>query len=309
MKCSKCGNKAVYHRKYEGTYFCKRHFLDSVEAKAKRTIRRGRMIERNERIAFALSGGKDSSAALFMMHKLFRRRRDLKFFAITIDEGIPGYRDESLKIAKLLCKKLRVKHHVFSFEDELGKPLSKKVREINRAREERWEGTACTYCGLARRWLLNMKARDLGATKICFGMNLDDEVQGILMDYIRGDLVRLARMGGEPVLKSRLFVPRIKPFREIPEREIGLYALLSGLKIQENECPFIEGPRFRVRDFINVLESESPGTKFSILNTFHRLLPGVRDIVKEANSELVRCEKCGEPSSQKICKTCELWGK
>ncbi len=307
MKCSKCGNKAVYRRKYEGTYFCKRHFMESVENKAMRTIRKGRMVERGDTIAFALSGGKDSSAALFMMHRLFRRRRDLKFFAITIDEGIPGYRDESLKIAKRLCRKLRVKHHVFSFEDELGKPLSEKVKETKKS--DRWEGTACTCCGLARRWLLNMKARDLGATKICFGMNLDDEVQGILMDYIRGDLVRLARMGGEPILKSRLFVPRIKPFREIPEREIGLYALLNGLEIQENECPFIEGPRFKVRDFINELESESPGTKFSILNTFHRLLPQVRELVKQANVELVRCERCGEPSSQKICKTCELWGE
>jgi uncharacterized protein (TIGR00269 family) len=116
-------------------------------------------------------------------------------------------------------------------------------------------------------------------------------------------------MGGEPIVQSRLFVSRIKPFREIPEREIGLYALLSGLKIQENECPYIEGPRFRVRDFLNTLETESPGTKFSVLNTFYRLLPCVRELVKEAKVELVRCEKCGEPSSQKICKTCELWRK
>jgi len=309
LVCSKCGKKAVYHRKYEGTYLCKKHFLESVEDKVRRTIRKGRMIERGDRIAFALSGGKDSSSALYMLAKLFIRRRDLEFFAISVDEGIPDYRDESLKIAKNLCKKLGVKHHVFSFESELGKSLSGKVEEINRKGEESWEGTACTYCGLARRWLLNRKARELGATKIAFGMNLDDEIQGIVMDYIRGDLVRLSRMGGEPIVKSGLFVPRIKPFREIPEKEIGLYALLSGLDIQENECPYIEGPRFRVRDFLNDLEAESPGTKFSVLNTFERLLPSVREIVKKGGVDLVRCAKCGEPSSQKICKTCELWGK
>ena len=309
MKCSKCKNKAVYHRKYEGTYLCKKHFLESVEDKVRRTIRKGRMIERGDKIAFALSGGKDSSSALFMLHKLFGKMKDLEFFAISVDEGIPGYRDESLKIAKSLCKKLRVKHHVFSFESELGKPLSEKVKEINRKGEESWEGTACTYCGLARRWLLNKKARELGASKIAFGMNLDDEIQGIVMDYIRGDLARLSRMGGEPVVKSELFVPRIKPFREIPEKEIGLYAFLSGLEIQENECPYIEGPRFRVRDFLNDLEAESPGTKFSVLNTFERLLPSVREIVKKGGVDLVRCANCGEPSSQRVCKTCELWRK
>jgi len=305
MQCSRCGKKAVYHRKYEGSLLCKRHFMESVEDKVRKTIRKAKMIDRGDKIAFALSGGKDSTTALFMLHKMFGERKDLSFFAITIDEGIAGYRDESMRIAKKLCRKLKIKHHIFSFEEEFGKSLSEKIKETEKS--EGWEGTACTYCGLARRWLLNRKARELGATKICFGMNLDDEVQGIVMDYIRGDLVRLSRMGGESIVSSRLFVPRIKPFREIPEKEIGMYALLSGLEIQENECPFIEGPRFRVRDFLNDLESESPGTKFSVLNTFIRLLPYVREIVKKGGVEIARCEKCGEPSSQKVCKTCELW--
>jgi len=305
--CTRCGKRAVYHRKYEGSLLCKRHFLASVEDKVRRTMRKSHMLERGDIVAFALSGGKDSSAAMYMLKKMFGRRKDLRFFAITIDEGIPGYRDESLRIAKRLCKKLRVKHHVFSFREEFGKSLSEKVKETRKS--DRWEGTACTYCGLARRWLLNKKARELGASKIVFGMNLDDEIQGIVMDYVRGDLVRLSRMGGEPIMKNSLFVRRIKPFMEIPEKEIGLYALLSGLEIQENECPYIEGPRFRVRDFLNDLESESPGMKFSTLNTFYRLLPSVREIVKQAKVELVRCSGCGEPSSQKICKTCELWRK
>ncbi|MCD6590501.1 MAG: TIGR00269 family protein [Candidatus Aenigmarchaeota archaeon] len=305
--CSFCTRKAVYHRKYEGVYLCERHFVRSIEEKVKRTIRRHRMVQRNDCIAFALSGGKDSSAVLYIMKKIFKNRKDLKFFAISVDEGIPGYRDESLKIAKRLCETLGVEHHIFSFKKEFGKTLEEKVRDVKKS--DIWEGTACTYCGLARRWLLNKKARELGAKKIAFGMNLDDEVQGIMMDYVRGDLVRLARMGGEPIVSHKLFVPRIKPFREIPEKEIGLYAILSGLEIQERECPYLEGPRFRVRDFLNDLESESPGIKFSVLRTFEKLLPHVREIVKKEGVKIRKCEKCGEPSSQKICKTCELWRK
>lgn len=306
MKCSKCGKKAVYHRKYEGSYLCRNHFVKSIEDKVRKTIRKDKMIQRDDRIAFALSGGKDSSAVLYLIKKIFDKRNDLEFFAISIDEGIPGYRKESLEIARRLCKKLGIKHYVFSFKKELGKDLSRKVKG---RKPENWEGTACTYCGLARRWLLNKKARELGATKIVFGMNLDDEIQGIMMDYIRGDLARLSRMGGEPIVRSKLFVPRIKPFREIPEKEIGLYAILLGLEIQENECPYLEGPRFRTRDFLNDLEAESPGTKFSTLKTFERLLPSVREIIKKEEVKIMKCEKCGEPSSQKICKTCELWGK
>ena len=303
--CSKCSKKAVFHRKYEGSYLCRSHFIKSIENKARKSIRKERMIQRGDRIAFALSGGKDSSAVLYLINKIFGKRKDLSFFAISIDEGIPGYRKESLEIAKRLCKKLGIEHHVFSFSEEFGETLSKKVRGIKRS--ESWEGTACTYCGLARRWLLNRKSRELGATKIAFGMNLDDEIQGIVMDYVRGDLMRLSRMGGEPIVRDRLFVPRIKPFREIPEKEIGLYAILVGLEIHENECPYLEGPRFRVRDFLNDLEAESSGTKFSVLKTFEKLLPSVRGIVKKEKIKIVKCSNCGEPSSQKVCKTCELW--
>lgn len=303
--CSKCGKKAVFHRKYEGSYLCRKHFIESIEDKVRKTVRKDRMIGRGDRIAFALSGGKDSSAVLYLISKIFGKRKDLEFFAISIDEGIPGYRKESLEIAKRLCRKIGIPHHVFSFKEEFGNSLNEKVKGIKRS--ENWEGTACTYCGLARRWLLNRKARELGATKIAFGMNLDDEIQGIMMDYVKGDLVRLSRMGGKPIVKSELFVPRIKPFREIPEKEIGLYAILSGLDIQDKECPYLEGPRFRVRDFLNDLEAESSGTKFSTLKTFEKLLPSVRRIVKKEGVKLVKCAKCGEPSSQKVCKTCELW--
>ncbi len=305
MKCSKCGDKAVFHRKYEGSYLCSKHFIASVESKVKKTIRKDKMIERGDRIAFALSGGKDSSAVLYLIKKVFSERGDLEFFAISIDEGIPGYRKESLKIAKRLCKKFGVKHHVFSFRKEFGRELSEKVRKIRKS--DTWEGTACTYCGLARRWLVNKKARELGAKKIVFGMNLDDEIQGIMMDYVRGDLVRLSRMGGEPIIRDKLFTPRIKPFREIPEKEIGLYAILVGLEIHENECPYLEGPRFRVRNFLNDIEAESPGMKFSVLKTFEKILPCVRELVKKEKVKIVKCSECGEPSSQKVCKTCELW--
>jgi len=304
MKCSKCGRKAVFHRKYEGSYLCEKHFVRSIEDKVRKTIRKDSMIERGDSIAFALSGGKDSSAVLCMISKIFSKRNDLRMFAVSVDEGIPGYRKESLEIAKRLCKKLGIEHHVFSFKEELGKDLSDKV---GGRKPNEWEGTACTYCGLARRWILNRKARELKADKIVFGMNLDDEIQGIMMDYIRGDLSRLSRMGGEPILRSEMFVPRIKPFREIPEKEIGLYAILTGLEIQEKECPYLEGPRFRVRDFLNDLENQSPGTKFSVLKTFERLLPSVREIIKDENVRIVKCGKCGEPSSQRVCKTCELW--
>ena len=107
----------------------------------------------------------------------------------------------------------------------------------------------CTYCGVGRRWVLNRKARELGATKLAVGHNLDDEVQSVLLNYMRGDLPRASRMGPVTDWSRRKkfgekFVPRIKPLRELPEKEIALYVLLKGYDIKWDECPYASGVRF-----------------------------------------------------------------
>ena len=302
MKC-KCGKPAVIFRKYEGSALCRTHFIRSFEKKVRKTISDGGMISRGDRIAVALSGGKDSSAVLFLMKKLFGKRDDIEITALSIDEGIAGYRKDSLEIAGKLCKKLGIGHKILSFKREFGKSLDEKLKGL---KGDSWEGGACTYCGVGRRFLLNKGARESKATKLCMGMNLDDEVQSIMMDYLKGDLARLSRMGGT-LAKNGKFVPRIKPLREMPEKEVGLYAILNGLEVQEDECPHMEGPRFRVRDFLNEMEASGPGTKFSVLRTYQRMLPVLRETAKREKAKMGSCDLCGEPCAGSICKACSLW--
>lgn len=308
MDCA-CGRKSVFFRKYEGRHLCKVHFCESIEKKARKTIREHKMIESGDRIAVAFSGGKDSSAVLSLLHRIVAGRKDVGLFAISIDEGIAGYRPESLRIAAQACRKLGIPHRIFSFRQAFGQTLDEKLAAVRQNNPKL--GEACTYCGVGRRYLLNKAARELGATKLCTGHNLDDEAQAVLMNYIRGDLFRAARMG--PVTDFSLekqpgmFIPRIKPLREIPEREVGLYALLKGLQIHHDECPNATGIRFAARDFLNDLERRYPGMKFSVLESFDRLLPYLRQLAAKEEGEVLRCRRCGEPSSHQVCKTCELW--
>ncbi len=307
MKCA-CGKKAIYYRRYEGNALCSDCFIKSIEKKVKRTVRVNRLVSSGDRISVGISGGKDSATALYIMHKIVSPRRDAELFAITVDEGIRGYRPKTIKSAKKLCKDLGIKHHVVSFKQEFGKTLDQRVREIKPGDPIK---EPCTYCGVGRRYLLNKKARELGATKICVGHNLDDEVQTIFMNYMRGDIARASRMGpitDASMQKSggEMFIPRIKPLREIPERESALYAILKGLAPEWDECPHISGIRFDVRDFINDMENKHPGIKYTILYTFDKLLPYIRQAsIKEG--KIQRCSICGEPSSREICKSCELW--
>jgi len=307
-KC-KCGKPAVFYRRYEGTYLCKTCFCRSVEKKVKKNIRVHNLIKSGDRIGVALSGGKDSTTVLYIMHKIVHPRRDMELAAISIDEGIKGYREKALKQAEKTCKKLGVKHYVFSFKEEFGKTLDEKIKDIKSGRFKPDVDVACTLCGVGRRYILNKKARELKLTKICLGHNLDDEVQGILMNYIRGDLPRASRMGPEPVVYDKKFIGRIKPLRVIPEKESALYAILKGLDFYNKHCPYRSGMRLEVRDFINSLEANHSGIKFNILETFDRVLPSIRRLVESEIENVTYCKKCGEPASKDICKACDLWGK
>lgn len=309
MKC-KCGNRAVYFRKYEGTLLCRRCFIRSIESKVKRTVRKHRMVRKGDTVALSLSGGKDSSTSAYLIHKIFGNWPTVKLIAISIDEGVRPYRTENIKRAKAFARRLGLEHHIFSFREEFGRTTDQVARAIKKADPAIKE--LCTYCGVGRRYLLNKKARELGATRICVGHNLDDEVQAALLNYIRGDLARAGRMEAVTAWSTqkrqgRLFIPRIKPLREIPERESALYSQLMGFDILEGHCPHAGGIRFDARDFLNSMELKYPGIKFGILETFDKLNPCIKKIADKELGQILKCRKCGEPSSRELCKACELW--
>lgn len=293
MQCTRCGHKAVYHQRSSGQKLCEEDFLRYFDKKASRVLLREKVIGRGEKVGVALSGGKDSVTVLNLMAKI-SEKLDLEVHAIAVDEGIVGYRPPSLVRAELACDILDIPFHVVSFKDFFDTTLDEMMAKGDLG--------ACTYCGVLRRKLLNEKARHLGLDVLATGHNLDDEVQAVMMNYIRGDVARLVRLGKTD--GGGNLVKRIKPLREFPEKEVALYALLQGFDVAFDECPYTGNSfRYGVRDFINNLEKENPGIKFSILKGYGKILPLIAGYDGGAISS---CEKCGEPSSGSLCKACEL---
>lgn len=296
MKCQRCSKSAVIYQKYSNAHFCGTHFISDVERKIKRDIRKFRMVERGDRIVVALSGGKDSIVLLHLLHKIFNNRKDLELSAITIDEGIKGYREHTLEHAVNLTRHLDIPHTIKSFRDIFGTSLDELTRKKEHA--------ACTLCGVLRKNLLNKTARELGADKLAMGHNLDDEAQTIMMNYLRGDMDRLKRM--IPNVKQPNLVMRIKPLRSIPEKEVALYGFLNDLPVSLDECPYAgEALRNEIREMLNNYEVKHPGTKYSLLGGFET----ISEVLRSPYTQIMTCKICGEPASEALCKTCRLLGR
>jgi uncharacterized protein (TIGR00269 family) len=252
----------VIYQKYSNAHLCRNHFIEDVERKIKRDIRKFKMIGKGEKIAVGLSGGKDSIVLLYVLHKIFKNRPDLEFMAITIDEGIKGYRAHTVEHATRFTGELGIKHIIRSFEYEFKTSLDALTREK--------ENAACTLCGVLRKNILNKAARELGADKIAIGHNLDDESQTIMMNYLRGDIDRLKRMIPGTIQKG--MVPRIKPLRSIPEKEVALYGFMNHLPVSMDECPYAGlALRNEIRDMLNNYEVKHPGTKYSLLGGYESI--------------------------------------
>ncbi|MBC7130096.1 tRNA 2-thiocytidine biosynthesis protein TtcA, partial [Candidatus Bathyarchaeota archaeon] len=247
--CSVCKRReAFFFRPYSGEKLCRRCFVNSIERKVRATIAKYNMLTFDDRIAVAVSGGKDSLSLLHVLTKIEQEYPQSSIVAVSVDEGIKGYRDEALELAALNCEKLGIEHHVISFKELYGCTLDEMV-EVLRTKNDVL--TPCAYCGVLRRKALNIIARKVKATKLALAHTLDDEVQTVMLNILHGDVMRIARE--KPVTdEAEKFVKRIKPFCEIPEKESTLYAYVKGIKFQSIPCPYAsEAMRNDIRVFLN----------------------------------------------------------
>lgn len=309
--CTHCPQPAVEHIRYAGVHLCKRHFLRFVEKRVKRTLREQGGIPSGARVGVAVSGGKDSTVALRLMHRILRPRLgagaggdtetgDVTLIVLTADEGIKGYRDEGIDVARETAQQLGLEHHVARYQDRFGATMD-QVHTVKGDQNE------CSYCGVFRRTTLNDLAKQADCDILITGHNLDDTAQAVLMNLTTGDPSRLARLGPHTDTKNGL-VPRLLPLRWIPEREAALTAILEDWRVDTRECPYsVNAQRGLYRDMLARLEQEQPGTRHSLLRTLDALKPVLPHLDEaQAPKALGSCRICNGPASGEVCQTCRL---
>jgi uncharacterized protein (TIGR00269 family) len=306
-KCSRCRNSIVVQRKYSGEDLCPKCFENNIEKKIFKTISKYRMFKSNDKIIVAVSGGKDSLSLLHNLNEIQKKKfQSEPIIALTIDEGIVDYRENSIEKAKKFCSNLKIEHKIVSFKEKTGYTLDEIINLKKNLPDYKY---ACNYCATIRRRLLNDGAKELGGTILAMGHNLTDIAETYLMNIL---YKRLHLIANQYIFKeespniNNFFVKKITPLMRIPEEEMFLYANIKKINYYPSHCSYREKDpiiRKRVLDFILACKKYSPEIEFNLLNGFLELSNILYHQLE--NKEYQTCQSCGYPcGSSKICLFC-----
>ncbi|XP_034239898.1 cytoplasmic tRNA 2-thiolation protein 1 [Thrips palmi] len=295
---SKCGKNAILKRPKTGDALCKDCFFWAFETEVHSTIISGNLFKRGDTVAVAASGGKDSTVLAYVL-KVLNERHDygLNLVLLSIDEGITGYRDDSLETVKQNRDDYQMPLKILSYEELFGWTMDAIVAQIGRKNN-------CTFCGVFRRQALDKGATQLGVNCVATGHNADDLAETVLMNILRGDIARLQRCTSI-ITESETegTIPRVKPLKYTYEKEIVMYAYFKRLVYFSTECVFAPNAyRGHARAFLKDLEKIRPSVIMDIIHSGESLQ--VKDNVKLPVR--TQCSRCGSVSSQELCKACVL---
>ncbi|KAH9693675.1 cytoplasmic tRNA 2-thiolation protein 1 [Citrus sinensis] len=181
--CSTCNQrKAALKRPKTLEQICRECFYEVFEEEIHQVIVGNQLFKAGERIAIGASGGKDSTVLAFVLSELNRRHNyGLDLFLLSIDEGISGYRDDSLQTVKRNEIQYGLPLKIVSYKDLYGWTMDEIVKVIGLKNN-------CTFCGVFRRQALDRGASLLKVDKIATGHNADDIAETVLLNILRGDI-------------------------------------------------------------------------------------------------------------------------
>jgi cytoplasmic tRNA 2-thiolation protein 1 len=300
MKCFTCKDrKPSIKRPKTGKPICLECFFECFETEIHHTIITNNLFKRGERVCIAASGGKDSTVLAYVMNYLNKKYDyGIELFLLSVDEGITGYRDDSLETVKQNKIDYGLPLEIVSYKDLYGWTMDEIVKMIGLTNN-------CTFCGVFRRQALDRGAFLLKANKVVTGHNADDIAETVLMNLLRGDYHRLTK-SVDIVTGKDGYMPRAKPFKYTYEKEIVMYAHYKKLVYFSTECIYSPNAyRGHVRELIKELEAQRP---CAIIDTIHSAEKFVIDQEGSTAKKQVKlqCERCGYMSSNKLCKACVL---
>ncbi|KAI0898921.1 adenine nucleotide alpha hydrolases-like protein [Annulohypoxylon nitens] len=271
--CAICKTeRALIKRPKNYQKLCKGCFIRIFEDEVHHTITSSQLFFPGEKVAIGASGGKDSTVLASVLKTLNERHNyGVDLVLLSIDEGIKGYRDDSLETVKRNATQYDMPLKIVGYDELYGWTMDQVVETIGK------KGN-CTYCGVFRRQALDRGAKMLGIKHVVTGHNADDVAETVLMNLLRGDLPRLSRSTSIITGSDASEVKRSKPLKYSYEKEIVLYAYHKKLDYFSTECIYSpEAFRGSARSLIKNLEKVRPSAILDVVRSgedMARLVPG-----------------------------------
>lgn len=234
----------------------------------RQTIKRENLIEKNDKILIALSGGPDSICLLDIMIKL-KDEYNLTLYAAHLNHRIRGIdaQEDSLFCQKI-CKKNNVMFFVKNIDiPELAVQQSRGVEEV--ARDVRYD------------MFFDIKNK-LGINKIAVAHNLDDQAETMLMKMFRGSGIQGLR-GIDYKRKDGI----IRPLLDIYKSQINEYCDVNNLNPRIDKTNFeSDYSRNKVRlDLIPYIENNYCENIKQILSRTANVIRDDYNYIEEVSKE------------------------
>ena len=210
------------------------------------------MLDDGDKVAVAVSGGKDSLTLLRLLHdrKSFVPIK-YEILAVHIDLGYPC---QHPKILSEYFKKLGVNYHIEKVDILKGKTR---------------KDITCFWCAWNRRKALFEVADRFGCNKVALGHHKDDIIETILLNmFFNGEISAMSPH--QELFQGKLVL--IRPLAYVEEDMIVRFAKEAGFPHQKCVCPnSITSKRTKVTDIIKEMEKVCPDVKTNIFRSIKRI--------------------------------------
>lgn len=165
------------------------------------------LIEDGDRIAVALSGGKDSMLLFLALSQYQKfKNKNFELMGIHVDVGFENFDHEAMT-------EFAREHHL-SLHIEKTDIFRILQMEKNRSSAGKIQ---CSLCSTLKKGVLFDKAKEFGCSKVVFGHHGDDAVETLLMNMIHGSKVSTF---SPKQYMSRMDMYAIRPMIYLQESEI-----------------------------------------------------------------------------------------
>lgn len=218
-----------------------KRYRKGIWSKFIKAVKDYNLVEEGDKIAVAISGGKDSLLMAKLFQELQKHKQvnfELEFIAMD-----PGYHPQIRELLEENCKHLNIPVHVY--ETKIFDIIDEKAKEY-----------PCYLCARMRRGSLYAKAREMGCNKLALGHHYNDVIETTMLNILYAGNFKTML----PKLKADNFpdMELIRPLYYVEEEYIKRFIRYTGLWPLNCACMVaakkVGNKRHEIKDLIKTLK-------------------------------------------------------